>query len=240
MRDMDRKALTPGEESLPHHLETFDFVAMYNNPCLKRVMNELFELVYTYEETKSGWKSLYVRYAYEKEESAPVIKDVNWSSSPRVDARGANKFTTEFYVGRTKLCEWISFVLDEGFVQFGSYMYKQSSGIFMGTAPAPDLANDFAFMHEFNFLKVMIDEYVHARNTGNEPLYPYAFIEQYGASTKRFIDDILTISLGSQTEGPTFEQIMKQEGNIYGGMYPSFVEVVDGEEIEKPISIIKE
>ena len=34
MRGMDRKATTPGEESLPHHLETFDFVAMYNQyPC---------------------------------------------------------------------------------------------------------------------------------------------------------------------------------------------------------------
>ena len=39
----------------------------------------------------------------------------------------------------------------------------------MGTAPAPDLANDFffAFMHEHIFLKVMIDEYVHAINSGN-------------------------------------------------------------------------
>ena len=48
----------------------------------------------------------------------------------------------------------------------------------MGTAPAPDLANDFAFMHEFKFLKVMIDEYVHAINSGNEPLYPYAFYKK--------------------------------------------------------------
>ena len=52
----------------------------------------------------------------------------------------------------------------------------QSSGIFIGTAPAPDLANDFAFMHELKFLEVMIDEYVHAINSGNGPLYPYAFI----------------------------------------------------------------
>ena len=64
----------------------------------------------------------------------------------------------------------------------------------------------------------MIDEYVHAIKSGNEPLYPYAFIEQHGTSTKRFIDDILTISLGSQTEGPTFEHIIEQQGNIYGGM----------------------
>ena len=95
-------------------------------------------------------------------------------------------------------------------------MYKQSSGIFMGTAPAPDLANDFAFMHEFKFLKV-IDEYVHAINSGNEPHYPYAFIEQYGTSTKRFID-IITVSLGSQTEGPTFEHIIK--GNNQKRVYP--------------------
>ena len=66
-----------------------------------------------------------------------------------------------------------------------------------------------------------------------------AFIEQYGTSTKRFID-ILTVSLGSQTEGPTFEQIIKQQGNSYGGMYPSFIEDADGEEIENPISIVKE
>ena len=29
MRGMDRKAMIPGEEPLPHHLETFDWVAMY-------------------------------------------------------------------------------------------------------------------------------------------------------------------------------------------------------------------
>ena len=86
----------------------------------------------------------------------------------------------------------------------------------------------------------MIDEYVHAINSGNEPLYPYAFIEQYGASAKRFIHDILTVLLGSQTEGPTFEQIIKQQGNICGGMYPSFTEDADCEEIENPISIVKE
>ena len=54
---MDRKAMTPGEESLPHYLETFDFVAMYNSipvTCLKRVMNELLELVYTYSTKKQN------------------------------------------------------------------------------------------------------------------------------------------------------------------------------------------
>ena len=58
------------------------------------------------------------------------------------------------------MCEWISFVLGEGFVQSGVVVYEQSSVLFMGTAPTPDLANDFAFMHELNFLKVMINRYL--------------------------------------------------------------------------------
>ena len=124
---MDRKAMTLGEESLPHHLETFEFVAMYNNipvTRLKRVMNELLELVYTYEETKSEWKSLYVRYAYNKDGTTPEIKDVHWSSNRNrpVDAREVNKFTADFYVGQTKLCQRITFVLEEGFVLFGGHM----------------------------------------------------------------------------------------------------------------------
>ena len=43
-----------------------------------------------------------------------------------------------------------------------------------------------------------------------------------------------------QTEGPTFEQTIEQQGNIYGGRYPPFIEDADGEEVENPISIVKE
>ena len=63
-------------------------------------------------------------------------------------------------------------------------IHKQSSGIFMRTSPAPGLVNYVAFMHEFKFLTVIIDEFEHAKNNGNEPLYPYTFIEQYANSTK--------------------------------------------------------
>ena len=84
----------------------------------------------------------------------------------------------------------------------------------MGTSPALDLANDFAFMHEVKFLKVMIDEFEHAKNNGNEPLYSNTFIEQYANSTKRFIDDTVTVSSGSQSNGPKFEETVKLDGNI--------------------------
>ena len=79
----------------------------------------------------------------------------------------------------------------------------------MGTAPAPDLANDFAFMHELNFLKIMIYRYLLDTRNNIEPFHPLEFIEQYGSNTKRFIDDILTVAprLPSR-KGPTLEQII--------------------------------
>ena len=66
-------------------------------------------------------------------------------------------------------------------------------------------------------------------------------MEQFASSTKRFIDDIVTVSLGLQSNGSKFEEIIKQDGSIYGGMYPVYVEdVFDGEAIENPVSIVKE
>ena len=62
MRDMDKKSASVapiGENKLPHQLETFDFVAMYPNipvSCMKRVMKELLELVFTYEQVIYGYK----------------------------------------------------------------------------------------------------------------------------------------------------------------------------------------
>lgn len=90
-------------------------------------MKELLELVYKYEETKFGWKSLYIRYAYTKDDTEPVVKDVHWSSSIPVDAREVNRYTDEFHAGHTKLCQWVNFILDEGFVQFGDSSHQAYS-----------------------------------------------------------------------------------------------------------------
>ena len=49
------------------------------------------------------------------------------------------------------------------------------------------LANDFAFMHELNFQKIMINRYLLDTRNNIEPLYPLEFIEQYGSNTKIFM-----------------------------------------------------
>ena len=77
MRDMDKKAapVTPIDRNiLPHMSEAFDFVAMYPNIsvlCLKRVMEGLLELVFTYEQVIYGYESIYVKFGHRNDEVTP-------------------------------------------------------------------------------------------------------------------------------------------------------------------------
>ena len=68
--------------------------------------------------------------------------------------------------------------------------------------------------------------------------YPFEFISQYAGSTKRYIDDIITVSLG-HTIGPTLQDIILQDG-VFFGMYPTTVREFDGSVRPSPISIVRE
>ena len=104
----------------------------------------------------------------------------------------------------------------------------------MGTSPAPELANDFAFWHEYGFLTHMVNEY----KQYGPGRYPFEFISQYAGSTKRYIDDIITVSLG-HTIGPTLQDIILQDG-VFFGMYPTTVRDFDASVRPSPISIVRE
>ena len=126
----------------------------------------------------------------------------------------------KFNVGQAKLYQWTNFVLGEGFLQSGGVVHKQSSVIFIGTAPAPDLGNDFAFMHEIDSLNVVTNRYLRDTRNSTKPLYPLEFIEQYGSNTLRdaHIYDTVTVAPGlPNRKGPTFKQIIKREGREAGG-----------------------
>ena len=90
-----------------------------------------------------------IKYGFKSDEKEPNINKIHWSLNTPVRADEMTNNKKELNAGRPKLCEWIHFVLflDGGFVRFGGMVYKQSSSIFMGTTPSPDLANEFAFMH---------------------------------------------------------------------------------------------
>ena len=55
-------------------------------------------------------------------------------------------------MGSTRMFRWFKCVPDEGFMQVVVHMYRKMSGVFMGTSPVPNIANDFAFWHVFEFL----------------------------------------------------------------------------------------
>ena len=62
-KDLDHKAAM-AKTGLPHHLQTFDFVAMYTDfpvKCLKRIMDKLLDLVFTHQEAKDGCKLMYIK-----------------------------------------------------------------------------------------------------------------------------------------------------------------------------------
>ena len=114
-------------------------------------------------------------------------------------------------------------------------MFRQTSGVFMGTSPAPELANNFVFWHEFEFLSHMVNEY---RLCGPSR-YPFEFINQFATRTKRYIiDDIFTVSLG-YTSGISLKDVISQEGTFYG-MYPTTVLDFDGNIRPCPISIVQD
>ena len=60
----------------------------------------------------------------------------------------------------------------------------------MGTSPAPELANDFAFWDEFDFLSHMVQEHKQYCGPGR---YPFEFITQYTLVVLRGI--LMTSSL---------------------------------------------
>ena len=84
-----------------------------------------------------------------------------------------NKYTT---LDRNELCTLINYLIDNIYVKFGSYMFRQSIGIPMGTDCAPLLADLFLHHYEYNFMQSMIKS-----NIVNARKFNYTF---------RYIDDL--------------------------------------------------
>ena len=86
-------------------------------------------------------------------------------------------------------------------------MYRQTSGVFMGTSPAPELANNFTLWHEYEFLSHMLNA---CKQIGPSH-HPFQFINQFATMTKRYTDDIFTVSLGHMS-GISLTDVISQEG----------------------------
>ena len=94
-----------------------------------------------------------------------------------------------------KVCDALSYLLDNIYIRFGTKLYRQIVGIPMGTNCAPLVADLFLFCYERDFMSSLSEI-----NQAN-------IIEAFN-STSRYLDDLLNI------DNPYFENMVKQ-------IYPS-------------------
>ena len=80
-----------------------------------------------------------------------------------------------------KVCDALVYLLGNIFIRFGTYLYRQTIGIPMGTNCAPLIADLFLFCYERDFIKSLSRE-----NQAD-------IIEAFN-STLRYLDDLLNIS----------------------------------------------
>ena len=83
-----------------------------------------------------------------------------------------------------KVCEALTFLLDNVYIRFGSKLYRQIVGIPMGTNCAPLVADLFLFCYERDFMLSFSEE----SQSG--------VIEAFN-STSRYLDDLLNIDKNS-------------------------------------------
>ena len=79
-----------------------------------------------------------------------------------------------------RVCEALTFLLDNIYIRFGSKLYRQIVGIPMGTNCAPLVADLFLFCYERDFMLPLSDD--------NQSEVIEAF-----NSTSRYLDDLLNI-----------------------------------------------
>ena len=79
-----------------------------------------------------------------------------------------------------KVCEALTFFLDNIYIRFGSKLYRQIVGIPMGTNCAPLVADLFLFCYERDFMLSLLED----NQSG--------VIEAFN-STSRYLDDLLNI-----------------------------------------------
>ena len=83
-----------------------------------------------------------------------------------------------------KVCEALTFLLDNIYIRFGSELYRQIVGIPMGTYCAPLVADLFLFCYERDFMLSLSED----NQSG--------VIEAFD-STSRYLDDLLNIDITS-------------------------------------------
>ena len=140
-------------------LSTYDFSTLYTTLPHNLIKDKLVDLI---ERTFQREGSLYIAC---NDRNAFFTSDA---------VRNYNLWSCQ------KVCEALTFLLDNIYIRFGSKLYRQIVGIPMGTNCAPLVADLFLFCYERDFMLSLSEE----NQSG--------IIEAFN-STSRYLDDLLNI-----------------------------------------------
>ena len=137
-------------------MSTYDFSTLYTTLPHNLIKDKLVDLI---ERTFQREGSLYI--ACNDRNAFFTVRNYNlWSCQ--------------------KVCEALTFLLDNIYIRFGSKLYRQIVGIPMGTNYAPLVADLFLFCYERDFILSLSED--------NQP----GVIEAFN-STSRYLDDLFNI-----------------------------------------------
>ena len=140
-------------------MSTYDFSTLYTTLPHNLIKDKLVDLI---ERTFQREGSLYIAC---NDRNAFFTSDA---------VRNDNLFSCQ------KVCEALTFLLDNIYIRFGSKLYRQIVGISMGTNCAPLVADLFLFCYERDFMLSLSED----NQSG--------VIEAFN-STSRYLDDLLNI-----------------------------------------------
>ena len=140
------------------NLSTYDFSTLYTTLPYNLIKDVLVDLI---ERTFQREGSLYIACNDKNAFFTDAVRNYNlWSCQ--------------------KVCEALTFLLDNVYIRFGSKLYRQIVGIPLGTNCAPLVADLFLFCYERDFMLSLSED-----NQSD-------VIEAFN-STSRYLDDLLSI-----------------------------------------------
>ena len=178
------------EESKATSVTTWDFSTLYTtipHNKLKTKMKTLLHFVF--EKSKKDFFCVNLRKAFLSCKEYKGYRTVNLAVAT----------------------QYLDFLIDNIYVEFGNTLHKQTIGIPMGMCCAPLLANLFLMSYEYNFMKNL-----HEKKSPHGPLFK---------STFRYIDDLISLN------NPVFERYLDQ-------IYPPELSITKETQADKEASYL--
>ena len=120
-------------------LKTFDFSTLYTTIPHDKLREKLHSLINRAFVSKKGVR----RYHY-------ITIFNGCGQFAKADSKSRQKYS------ETEICELLDFLIDNIYVKFGDKLFRQITGIPMGTNCAPLLADLFLFAYESEFLTTLV------------------------------------------------------------------------------------